>query len=97
MWPAMSPDMNPIEHVWDILDRRVRKRKVQTIAALRNALQEEWNNLKQEQIRHVINRIPQRIRELLNARGDNTHYQTRTRMHTRVRAHWLRFLPRTRR
>ncbi len=22
-WPAYSPDMSPIEHVWDALDRRI--------------------------------------------------------------------------
>ncbi len=24
-WPAYSPDMSPIEHVWDALDRRIRQ------------------------------------------------------------------------
>uniref|UniRef100_A0A3P8YVF9 Tc1-like transposase DDE domain-containing protein n=1 Tax=Esox lucius TaxID=8010 RepID=A0A3P8YVF9_ESOLU len=25
VWPAYSPDMSPIEHVWNALDRRIRK------------------------------------------------------------------------
>jgi transposase len=28
-WPAYSPDCNPIEHSWDVLDRAVRSRDVQ--------------------------------------------------------------------
>ena len=27
-WPAKSLDLNPIEHVWDLLDRRVRARAI---------------------------------------------------------------------
>ena len=26
-WPAMSPNWNPIEHIWDMLDRRMQVRE----------------------------------------------------------------------
>jgi hypothetical protein len=27
-WPVKSPDLNPIKHVWDLLDRKVRARAI---------------------------------------------------------------------
>lgn len=51
--------MNPIEHLWDILKRKVQKHNAQMLAALHNALQEEWNNLRQEDISNLINSMPQ--------------------------------------
>ena len=38
-WPAVSPDMNPIEHIWDYLGRKVRARgNVNNLRDLENAL-----------------------------------------------------------
>ena len=56
-WPAYSPDMAPIEHVWDALDRRVRQRvPVPTnIQHLRVAIEEEWDNIPQTIINILIN------------------------------------------
>jgi transposase len=52
-WPSKSPDLNPIEHPWDDLDKRVRQRQPQpqSLQQLVNALQDEWNNIPQEAIR----------------------------------------------
>ena len=44
--PAVSPDMNPIEHIWDYLGRKVRARgNVHNPRDLENALIQEWNNI----------------------------------------------------
>ena len=46
-WSANSPDLNPIEHVWDSLDRRLRRRPnpPANVNELRQALIQEWNNI----------------------------------------------------
>ncbi len=48
-WPAYSPDMSPIEHVWDALDQRIRQRVPvpANIQQLHTAIEEEWTNIPQ--------------------------------------------------
>jgi transposase len=48
-WPSMSPDLNPIEHIWDILSRRIQAGEppVQNIRQLEEALHREWQQLSQ--------------------------------------------------
>ena len=45
--PACAPDMNPKEHVWDILGRRVAGRlpSTQTLQGLERAILEEWDSI----------------------------------------------------
>ena len=75
-WPPRSPDLNPIEHLWDVLGRRVRQRQPppQSIAQLANGLQEEWLAVPQELILHLIHSMPNRINQVLVARGGHTRY-----------------------
>ena len=45
-WPANSPDLNPMEQVWDELVGRVRRNHAKhTVNDLATALQAEWANL----------------------------------------------------
>lgn len=73
--PAMSPDLNPIEHVWDIMGRRLRREypNLQNLAALERALQHIWNTIPQPQITVCIN-MAERLRAVIENRGGNTRY-----------------------
>ncbi|GFX57235.1 transposable element Tcb2 transposase [Trichonephila clavipes] len=55
-WPARSPNLNPIEHVWDFLGRRLAARTLPpvTIRELRLALQDEWAAMPQQLIDTLI-------------------------------------------
>ncbi|GFX59243.1 transposable element Tcb2 transposase [Trichonephila clavipes] len=75
-WPACSPEMNPIEHVWDALGRRVAGRQPppQTLQELERALLEEWDRIPQLVIKSLIDSMPQRCLTLLTVRGNHTPY-----------------------
>ena len=75
-WPPYGPDLTPIEHMWDELDRRVRKRRnpPATLAQLRNALIDEWNNIPMRTVNALVNSIQRRIRAATLARGGHTRY-----------------------
>jgi len=75
-WVAQSPDLNPIEHMWDHLDRQIRKREPLPTSkkALINALMEEWQKVPLDVVRNLISSMPQRIMAVINAKGSHTQY-----------------------
>ena len=75
-WPAVSPDLNPIEHVWDQLQYRLSQRpnQPQTLDDLENALREEWNNLPQQNLETLIMSMQRRCQAVLRAHGGHTEY-----------------------
>ncbi|GFW03429.1 transposable element Tcb2 transposase [Trichonephila clavipes] len=73
---ACFSDMNPIEHVWNALERRVAGRQPppQTLQELERALLEEWDRIPQIVINSFIDSMPQRCSTLLAVRGNHTPY-----------------------
>uniref|UniRef100_A0A3B4BWB2 Tc1-like transposase DDE domain-containing protein n=1 Tax=Pygocentrus nattereri TaxID=42514 RepID=A0A3B4BWB2_PYGNA len=60
--PALSPDLNPIENLWDQPSRRVEARisVPQNLNDLRAALQEEWDAVPQQTMSRLVNRMRRR-------------------------------------
>ena len=74
-WPVVSPDMNPIEHIWENLCRKVRARwNVHNLRDLENASIQEWNNIPNVVIRRYVRSMRGRLAACINSRGGHTRY-----------------------
>lgn len=75
-WPALSPDINPIEHLWDYLKRKVHERPAapNSLEELRSSLIEEWDRVPQTLIQQLIGGMYRRLEAVVAARGGSTRY-----------------------
>lgn len=72
--PPQSPDLNPIEHLWDELGRRIKKRGIKNRHDLRNALQQEWNDIGSEVTNNLVSSMPRRLQAVIRSNGNPTKY-----------------------
>ena len=75
-WPSKSPDINPIEHIWDELERRLQARQnvPNNVGELRQALIEEWQAIPRDRVRRVICSMRRRVLAVIAANGGHTRY-----------------------
>ena len=66
-WPPRSPDLSPIEHVWDMMGVRISQLTPppKTLASLQDAVQAAWDALPQADIDNLILSMPRRVAECL--------------------------------
>lgn len=75
-WIPQSPDLNPIEFLWNEVNRRIRKRHrlPTSLAELESMLQEEWANIPVQLLEDLVDSMPKRVREVIHVHGFATKY-----------------------
>jgi transposase len=75
-WPAQSPDLNPIEHLWSHLKRKLGEyeRPPSGILELWERIEEEWGKIEPSVCQNLIESMPRRVEAVLKAKGSYTKY-----------------------
>jgi hypothetical protein len=67
--PPQSPDLNPMEGVWNILKQRMRRRTWGSLEELKEVLQDEWSKTTMQEVRARITNMPRRCKLLVETGG----------------------------
>ena len=73
-FPPWSPDLNPIENVWPVLQRAVDQHNASDEAELEAAIQAEWEALSPDFLAKLAHSMPKRLAEVIAHNGHKTHY-----------------------
>ena len=75
-WPPHSPDLNPIEHLWWYLKKRLNSYETEPISIheLWERVEKEWNAIPPGECIKLIDSMMDRVAELLAAKGGYTKH-----------------------
>jgi len=74
VWPSQSPDLNPIENLWSILDDKLKFRNCQNEEQLFDALKRGWEALDPVLLTSLVDSMPRRCQAVIDSKGYATKY-----------------------
>jgi len=69
-------DLNPIEHLWDVVEEHLRALDVHptNLHQLQDAILSIWTKISKECFQHLVESMPRRIKAVLKVKGGQTQY-----------------------
>ena len=73
-WPAQSPDMNPIENVWKLLNERAKEKNPRNVEELWTNLKGEWEKISVDKCKTLIRLCSKRCQAIIESKGLQIKY-----------------------
>ena len=73
-WPAQSPDLNPIENLWEIIDNKIERTNVKTSEELFEQINKAWREIDMRIVDSLIESMPRRMKAVIKSKGGPTKY-----------------------
>ena len=68
-WPSQSPNLNPVENLWEELDRKVREENFTNKKNLFAALHQKGKNIPIDKLIKLVNSMPQRCAAVITSKA----------------------------
>lgn len=73
-WPGHSPDLNPIENLWNYIKRDLGKLPILSIDALVERIRKLWTTIDELYLKKLADSMPNRIKSVIKVKGEMTKY-----------------------
>ncbi|KAF7669638.1 hypothetical protein LDENG_00166800 [Lucifuga dentata] len=70
----MSPDLNPVEYLWNVLKWEVERRQPSNLQNLTEIITEEWTNISQSTCADLVHSMPRHVQAVVVNNGGSTKY-----------------------
>ena len=74
VWPPQSPNLNPLEAMWDFVDSRLMKKERTSKEKMWENIQKAWNSIPKGVLRKYIFSMRKRCKAVILAKGGHTRY-----------------------
>lgn len=72
--PPQSPDLNPIENLWNELDKMIPIDERQNLTSFRKAMHAAWDSISHDYMKSLVDSMPRRLEAVITAKGYHTKY-----------------------